>query len=929
MTAKKNLTLIITILVTLLLSASVWSVAPTKDAIDKWKTDGVLEEKINNWKKFKARGGSSPVEHSVYDKDKINEQLALGLQAIDTIKVIVILVEFSDWLHTGQSVAVEPYMFDSVLFTDRTPFVESGIDSGYFNPTGSMTDYYMENSYGKFYIEGDVFGWLMMPQTYAWYENGDDGLTHSQDLAVDAVLAADSAGANFLDYDQSHNGECDGVIIVHPGRGAEEGVYGIWSHKSILRTTQYPDGVKVTNYTMNPEEATTDLVIEQTPIGVFCHEYGHFLGLPDLYDIDYGLPGHEGSDGLGDWTIMARGNYLGGSKSPAHFDCWCKAQMGFLNFTEVTENIFNAEIPAVESTPFCYQLKYDNTEYWLIENRQKTGFDKYLPGSGLCIYHVDLDAPAQNTDPYRYYVGLEQADGDNGLAFTEYNYGDAGDPFPGSSINREFHEMSIPNSLTNFDFSTQIGVWNISDSDSLMYADLDVEFSRPWIELYQGDTSLVLDDTQGGDGDGIYEAGETVQFFCTVVNEMRYSYNVQATLTTTNSDVILTTPTVLFNEDLFLNPKSNLIPIEFVLPDSVVPRIDSFFVTITTDSLASTPGSGEFSKTFGFEVEIGAPQVLIVDDDRGSDYEEYYQDAFYAMKLPVRTWTKAISGSPDSTDLSQFSMVFWHTGDSAANALNINDINAMKGYLNDDGGLFLSSMSGIGDINTLDNSFLTDKLHASIDSAEFWFDFKGVNGTSLGNDSSVYRYRNGVGFQQEVYTLNAENSGEEVFRIEKNDNLVGISYSGSYKTILLSFVPEYIENNNDNYLPIDTLLLRAIEFFGGIVSDVYDGQSFHPIPNSFVLNQNYPNPFNPTTTISYTLKSMDSQKLRTTKTSLKIYNTLGQEVKTLIDKVQSPGVYDLEWDGTSRNGSKVASGVYFYRLQRGDESNTKKMIFLK
>ncbi len=923
MFASKKITLVIIILLTLLISASAWSVAPTKEAIEKWKADGVLEEKINNWKKFKAAGGCSPAEHSVYNKGKANENLALGLQTIDTVKVIVILVEFSDWNHAGQAVSGEPYMFDSVLFSDSS--ASSG--TTYNNPNGSMTDFYMENSYGKFYIQGDIFGWLMMPETYAWYENGDDGLTHGPDLAVDAVIAADAAGADFLDYDHDLNNKCDGVIIIHPGRGAEEGAYGIWSHKSTLRTVQHPDGIEVTNYTMNPEEAGVGVGVELSPIGVFCHEYGHFLSLPDLYDVNYDLPGHEGSDGLGDWSLMARGNYLGGSKSPAHMDAWSKAKIGFLSFTEVTENIFDAEIPAVQWNPFVYQLKYDNSEYWLIENRQKVGFDKYLPGSGLCIYHVDLDASPQNTDPDRYYVGLEQADGDSGLAFTETNAGDAGDPFPGSSLNFEFHELSTPNSLTNFDISTQIGVWNISNSDSLMYADLDIEYSRPWIEL-SGGTPLVLDDSQGGDGDGIYEAGETVQFFCTVVNEMRYSYNAQATLSTSNPDVIFITPTVPFNTDLILSPKSNLIPIEFVLADSVVPRIDSFFVTITTDSLAGTPGSGEFSKTFGFEVEVGAPQVLIIDDDRGSDYEEYYQNAFYAMKLPTRTWDKSISGSPDSSDLSQYSMVFWHTGDSAANAINVDDINAMDGYLNNGGGLFLSTMSGIGDINTLNNTFLTDKLHASIAGTAFSYKFDGVPGSAMG-DSVHYRYRSGVGFLENQYTLNAENSGEVFVASRTTEYPQGISYSGGYKTILLSFTAEYLHSDYSGQDPIDTLLLRAIEFFGGIVSDVYDGQPFRPLPNTFILDQNYPNPFNPTTTISYTLKSINAQKLRTTKTSLRIYNTLGQEVKTLVDKVQSPGLYIVEWDGTGSNGNRVASGIYFYRLQRGDESSTKKMVFLK
>ncbi|MFH2048176.1 MAG: FlgD immunoglobulin-like domain containing protein, partial [bacterium] len=285
---------------------------------------------------------------------------------------------------------------------------------------------------------------------------------------------------------------------------------------------------------------------------------------------------------------------------------------------------------------------------------------------------------------------------------------------------------------------------------------------------------------------------------------------------------------------------------------------------------------------------------------------------------------------PDSTDLSQFSMVFWYTGDSAVSVLSIDDINAMKGFLNNGGGLFLSTMSGIGDLNTLDNTFLTEKLHASIDTIDaFWVLFDGVPGTAMG-DGVQYRYRSGInGFLKNQYVLNVENNGEIFIVSEKTGHAQGISYSGGYKTILLSFNAEYINNDYSGNDPIDTLLVRAVEFFGGIVSDVYDGQPFQPLPQTFILDQNYPNPFNPTTSISYTLRSMDTQKLRTTKTSLKIYNTLGQEVITLVDKVQSPGFYKVEWDGTGSGGSKVASGIYFYRLQRGDEANTKKMIFVK
>jgi len=98
------------------------------------------------------------------------------------------------------------------------------------------------------------------------------------------------------------------------------------------------------------------------------------------------------------------------------------------------------------------------------------------------------------------------------------------------------------------------------------------------------------------------------------------------------------------------------------------------------------------------------------------------------------------------------------------------------------------------------------------------------------------------------------------------------------------------------------------------------------IPNSFSLAQNYPNPFNPTTTIRYQLSAVRG---RPSAVSLKIYNILGQEVRTLVDKEQAPGYYSVNWDGRNAQGREVTSGVYFYRLKVGDYAKTMKMVLLK
>ncbi len=93
-------------------------------------------------------------------------------------------------------------------------------------------------------------------------------------------------------------------------------------------------------------------------------------------------------------------------------------------------------------------------------------------------------------------------------------------------------------------------------------------------------------------------------------------------------------------------------------------------------------------------------------------------------------------------------------------------------------------------------------------------------------------------------------------------------------------------------------------------------------PKSFALFQNYPNPFNPTTSIKYDLKDK-------AKVTLKIYNMLGQEVRTLVSREQSPGQYTMEWDGKNNAGLSVSSGVYIYRIQAGDFVKAKKMMFIK
>jgi hypothetical protein len=226
---------------------------------------------------------------------------------------------------------------------------------------------------------------------------------------------------------------------------------------------------------MNPEywNSPGDITL-----GVYCHELGHVFGLPDLYDTDYT------SNGVGYWSLMAGGSWNGPSGlggSPAHFDAWSKLFLNFLSPVVPSFDQYGVSIPQVETNQTIYKLWTNGSpasQYFLVENRQQVGYDTYLPSSGMLIWHIDEDRPDNDSEwwpgsglPGHYKVALEQADG---LWELEKNIdaGDAGDPYPGSTLNTDFSGGSTPNSDDYSGTPTQVSVSNISNSMATMTADL-------------------------------------------------------------------------------------------------------------------------------------------------------------------------------------------------------------------------------------------------------------------------------------------------------------------------------------------------------------------------------------------------------------------------------------------------------------------------
>ncbi|MEJ7913839.1 MAG: hypothetical protein WKF70_11840, partial [Chitinophagaceae bacterium] len=215
---------------------------------------------------------------------------------------------------------------------------------------------------------------------------------------------------------------------------------------------------------------------------------------PDLYDTDYT------SEGIGNWCLMAGGSWNNGGLTPAHPSAWCKCQQGWVSTINQSTNQSNVAIEDVKSGYNVFRMWKNgaaSNEYFLVENRQKTLFDKFIPASGLLVWHIDDSVP-NNSDEAHYKVALMQADGKKDLELNN-NRGDAGDIFPGSTAKKSFTIGSNPNSKSYAGANTYVSITNISNNASTMYADLKVKSrTKPAIKKNKTPVKFQMKDVVSG-----------------------------------------------------------------------------------------------------------------------------------------------------------------------------------------------------------------------------------------------------------------------------------------------------------------------------------------------------------------------------------------------------------------------------------------------
>jgi M6 family metalloprotease-like protein len=282
-----------------------------------------------------------------------------------TYRIAIIGVEYPDAKHNPK---IAPKDWAEAMFSEGGKYIKTATGQTAY---GSMHDYYWEQSNGQLNVEGKAFDYVEVSKKRMEYNTGDRFVLLRE--AMDLLLKREGKDA-LKDF--------DGVFFIYAGgrlQVARGSLY--WPHKSNFRH----EATKNWPYFICPEGGD-----RMANISVFCHEFGHMLGLPDLY----AAPERPGMEGVGIWSAMA--NQAGDGK-PQHFDAWSKEKLGWVKPVVLDPNVKQKLILApIEDSPrecFKVPVQPDGSEYFLLENRVAKGFDKSLPAHGLLIWRVVQNRP--------------------------------------------------------------------------------------------------------------------------------------------------------------------------------------------------------------------------------------------------------------------------------------------------------------------------------------------------------------------------------------------------------------------------------------------------------------------------------------------------------------------------------------------------------
>ena len=368
---------------------------------------------------------------------------------------LVILVQFKDKTFSRDDYS---QIADDMLNMENY----TGYDSEVY--TGSVRDYFSDNSKGKFKPQFDVVGPVTV--NYSQY----DGDAKSDYIVWEAVQKADELGVDFSKYDGDGDGVVDLVYFLIAGNGSNytgnnSGLW--WPHRYYFRLANtaldgvyfqdYASSVELYGWLNKPESVKID------GIGTICHEFSHVLGLPDFYDTDYEKSGGE-SIHPDEWTLMAGGSYNNNARTPAGYSLYERYLVGFTDDIPTINEKKSYTLEPVHASQQGYRINspVDN-EFFLLENRQNDGsykWDQYLPGHGMLVYRVDRtnlsvwNYNTVNANPAHNYYEILWAGGTDHACT-------GSDTFPGEGHVTALNNLTAPANLLTHNESENL--WGLSD----------------------------------------------------------------------------------------------------------------------------------------------------------------------------------------------------------------------------------------------------------------------------------------------------------------------------------------------------------------------------------------------------------------------------------------------------------------------------------
>ena len=408
-------------------------------------------------------------------------------------KTLVILVQFPDckFLSSDPKTA-----FNYFLNAESREQAPEALTSAYNGSNyGSVKQYFTEMSKGTFTPIFDVAGVVTVSESYTYYgqdasENNRD--IYSKDLVVEACkLAKSQLGVNFSDYDLNNDGKADLVYIIYAGIGQNLGgdANTIWAHTRAGVNYTIDNETNIYSYGLNcelnaPDKTTTNYI---SGIGVFCHEFSHCMGIPDLYP--YNTAAHVNNQEPEYWDLMDAGEYWNRGFNPAAYSPW---ELDIVGWDSNIETLGNTA-QQLELQPYyqdrkVYKIEAHDGQYLLLQNLQKDGWWKGFPSHGLLIHRIDYNKPTvgldyrMNQTPGSPEVTILPADGiilsgylsGKGKTYTdkEYQLSHLSDPFPGRNNVTQLTEAKLNNGvlLTNL-------LYNIKETDGVITFDYLKDFT--------------------------------------------------------------------------------------------------------------------------------------------------------------------------------------------------------------------------------------------------------------------------------------------------------------------------------------------------------------------------------------------------------------------------------------------------------------------